>query len=783
MAVKKIKAQKDSTVKLDKKSKMKTKSSSKKLPNTLIQKKSSPTKSNKKVKTLTKLTGKAGLTPATIEKMLNKIIVDKKKVSTKKTQKTQSKNKNIIVVPKKNKGKKTAKIDPKSKDLLSVYKKLVLARLIDEKIIILYKQNKCHFQIGCAGHEIVGLAASEVFTANKDWFYPYYRDLSLCLAVGMTAEEVFLNALNKDADPNSHGRQMPAHFGHKNLRIVSQSSPTGTQFLQAVGMAVGIQKESVKKDLPKTKTSEVVYVSAGEGTCAQGDFHEALNWAARDLLPIIFVIQNNGYAISVPVSEQLAGGSVYKLTEGYEGLERFKVNGSDYLETLSAFQQAYDRAENGLGPSLIEAFVPRLQSHSISDNHLKYRAATEIESDKRTCPIEVLRQVIIKNKIAKVAELDQIVQEIKKQVDISAELAEKQDDPKPTAVSDYIYADSPEKDYPEPLATGEDIYMVDALNHALDEELSHNPNMYIFGQDVAHGKGGVFSVTTGLTAKHGNDRVFNSQLAESSIAGVAIGMASKGLKPVVEIQFGDYIWTAMNQIRNEMSMFHYRSGGDFSCALVMRVAVGGYIRGGCYHSQNIEATFSHFPGLHILYPSNALDAKGLLKTAIRSNNPVLFLEHKGLYRQVYAKGAELSQDQLIPIGRAKIITSGTSLSIITWGALVQKSLLCAKELEREGHSIEVIDLRSIVPYDQETVFESVKKTGKVLIVHEDVEFMGFGAEISAQIADLCFEFLDAPIRRIAMKNTPAVPHSPILEDAVLPQVWDILSKARELLAY
>lgn len=667
---------------------------------------------------------------------------------------------------------------PSKEVLTHAFHEMVRARLIDQKIITLYKQNKCHFQIGAAGHEGVQVAAAQVFRAGKDWFYPYYRDMGLMAALGMTNAEFLLNALNKTDDPNSHGRQMPMHWGSVDLRVVSQSSPTGTQFLQAVGCAYAVQHLSL---------DEVVYVSAGEGTCAQGDYHEALNWAARKKLPIVFLIQNNNFAISVPVEDQIAGSSVYQISDGYEHLERFEIDGSNFEQSYQACVSAHERALKGDGPSLIEAHVPRLQSHSISDNHLKYRSAEDIEREKKRCPIETIRSLLIKKKIATQKKLESIEKEIRQQIDDAADWALEQPDPDPASVESHTLSETiPVQSIgaePEAAAEGDAISMVDALNHALDEELSNNPEMLVFGQDVAGGKGGVFTVTAGLTKKHGEERVFNGPLAESSLVGVAIGMATVGLKPVVEIQFGDYIWTAMMQIRNELAMLRYRSAGDFSCPLVVRVAVGGYIRGAHYHSQNIEATFSHFPGMHVILPSNAADAKGLLKAAIRCDDPVLFLEHKGLYRQVHAQAPEPDSDTVLPIGKAKVVRAGTDLTIVAYGALVQKSLITAEQLAAEGVAAEVIDLRSISPFDTRTVFESVRKTGRVLIAHEDVEFMGFGAEIAAQIADQCFEHLDAPVKRVGMKNIAAVPHAPVLEQVVLPQNEDVLVAARNVLKY
>jgi 2-oxoisovalerate dehydrogenase E1 component len=671
--------------------------------------------------------------------------------------------------------RREAASDVDNQTLLWAYEIMLLSRLIDEKSITLYKQNKCHFQISCAGHEAVQVAAARVFRSKKDWLYPYYRDMALMVGLGMSAEELLMNVMNKHDDPNSHGRMMPMHYGSRELKIPPQSSPTGSQFLQAVGCALGAKMKHL---------DEVVYVSAGEGTCSQGDFHEALNWAAREKLPIVFLIQNNDYAISVPLAEQIAGESIAKLAGNYENLDAVQVNGSDFEASYTVLAAAHARARRGEGPSLIEAHVPRLQSHSISDNHLKYRTPEDLAKDQLRCPLRITRATLLDRGVVKQGDVEKIHARLKSDVDTAADAAEARPDCDPSEATKYTFTNpTPWEGVPDRAPTGADIFMVDALNHALDEELARNPDMCIFGEDVAHGKGGVFTVTAGLTAKHGANRVFNSQLAESSIVGAAIGLATRGLKPVVEIQFGDYVWTGMNQIRNELAMMHYRCAGDFSCPAVIRIPVGGYIRGGAYHSQNIEATFAHLPGMFVLYPSNAADAKGLLKAAIRAQDPVLFLEHKGLYRQVYAKAPEGDADFVVPIGRAKTVREGSNATIVTWGALVHKSLMTAHQFESKGYSIEVIDLRSIVPLDIEHIFESVRRTGRVLIAHEDVLFGGFGAEIAAQISDTCFQYLDAPIKRVGMKYAAAVPHAPVLEDAVLPQTEDVASALQELLRF
>lgn len=660
-------------------------------------------------------------------------------------------------------------------ELLKAYSQMLLARKIDEKCIILYKQNKCHFQIGCAGHEAVTHAASQILNRGKDWVFPHYRDMALMLALGMTPEEIFLNALNKAADPNSGGRMMPMHWGHKDLRIVNASSPTATQFLQAVGAAQAVKHSGGK---------EIVLVCGGEGMTAEGSYYEALNWAARKKLPLVILIEDNSFAISVPLKEQVAGGDVAEVASGFKGIEIFECDGCNYQAAKSTLEKAARRARSGKGCSLVVAKVIRLQSHSISDNQLKYRRASELAVESKLDPLKLLRTKILRAKISTEEKLKKLEKKIQAQVDSAAEWAEQQADPEPESYKNHVLdLENFTLTTPEVPASGEELFLVDAINHALKEEMELNPNMLIYGQDVARGKGGVFGVTEGLTKKFGEERVFNAPLAESSIVGTAIGMGVVGLKPVVEIQFGDYCWTAMMDIRNELATLRYRSNNTFSSAVVIRIPVGGYIHGGVYHSQNIEATFAHFPGLLIAYPSNAADAKGLLKAAIRGSDPVLFLEHKGLYRQVYAKSACGDVDGILPFGKGRICREGQRATVVSWGALVQKSLVAAENIFKDtGESVEVIDLRTIYPLDIELILNSVKKTSRLLIAQEDSEFMGFGAEIAAQLATLGFEYLDAPILRLGGKFTP-VPHSAVLERAVLPHTADVEAKIRELLAF
>jgi len=654
---------------------------------------------------------------------------------------------------------------------------MVLARKLDEKMLILLRQGKSFFHIGGPGHEAAQLAIAHLIRSGEDWAYPYYRDLAFCLGIGMTAREMLLCFLSREEDPNSGGRQMPAHFGHTALRVVSQSSSTGTQFLQAVGCGMAIVRDGKK---------EIVYVSAGEGTTSQGDFHEALNWSSRDRLPVIFHIEDNKYAISTHISEQTSGESVYHMVAGYKNLARFQVDGTDFFESHLAFQKAFNRARRGKGPSVIVSDMVRLLPHSSSDDHRKYRTEEELESDQKRNPIKHFSNDCIKNEVISVQEFEAIDKEVQHQVDSDADWADSRPHPAPETATKYLYSES---DIGLPLVEStpnfisEKIVMVDAINHALREELTRNNRLVVYGEDVADMKGGVFTATKGLTTEFGRDRVFNSPLAESSIIGTAIGMAAAGWKPVVEIQFCDYIWTAMMQIRNEVVTMRYRSNNNWASPIIIRAAVGGYIHGGLCHSQSIDGFFQHLPGIWIVYPSNATDAKGLLKMACRMDDPVLFMEHKGLYRYALAATPEPDDSYLIPFGKANIVQEGTDLTILTFGMMVYKSIDAARILiETTGASIEIIDLRTLNPLDLETIEQSLKKTNKVLIVYEDNITNGPGAEISAIICDHFFELLDGPVKRVAAKDNP-IPFSAVLEDQILPQAEDIVTTAEDLLKY
>ena len=659
------------------------------------------------------------------------------------------------------------------KDLLDIYKKMALARRLDEKQLIMLKQGKAFFHIGCSGHEASQMAAAQNMIPGKDWSYPYYRDAALCLGLGMTSKEQLLSFLAKADDPNSGGRQMPQHYGHKDLRIVSQSSPTGTQFLQAVGCAMSRKWEN---------DHEIVYVSSGEGSTSEGEFHEALNWASREKLPIIFHIQDNEYAISVHVSEQTSGSSVFSMVNGYDNLSRYEVDGTNFFETDLAFREAIERARQGKGPSVIVSNVVRLLSHSSSDDQKKYRKKEDLDKDKNRDPLLVFEKNCIKNKILKESDFEKLRNEIIQIVDEDAEWADKQNHPDPNSATNHIYSNEPNLNETPSNYKNEKIVLVDAINHAMHEEMKLNDKMIIYGEDIADPKGGVFTATRGLSDSYGDKRVFNSPLAEASIVGTAVGLATTGWKPCVEIQFGDYIWPAMMQIRNEVASMRYRSNGSWKCPMVIRVPVGGYIHGAICHSQSIDGYFMHMPGIRIAYPSNAEDAKGLLKAALRMDDPVLFLEHKGLYRQGFAASKEPDESYVLPFGVGKKIMEGDIVTVISWGAMVQKSIEAINMLEIDNGIIDLIDLRTLNPLDYEMIGESVKKTGKILIVHEDNKMNGPGAEISAHIAENYFDDLDAPIMRVASSDSH-IPYNWHLEEKILVQTEDIQKALKELLEY
>ncbi len=677
--------------------------------------------------------------------------------------------------------------------LLEAFRTMLISRRLDDREILLKRQNRIFFQISGAGHEAIGAAAGLVLRAGHDWLYLYYRDRALCLTLGVTPEEMLLSAVGSSADPASGGRQMPSHWGSKERRIVTCSSPTGTQFLQAVGCAQAARHLSPDSD-------EITLVSSGEGATSEGEFWESLNAACLERLPVLFLVEDNQYAISVPVERQTAGGSVSRLVESFPGLLRLECDGTDVNASLAAMEQAVTWCRERSGPALVHAHVIRPYSHSLSDDERLYRTKAELDDEAARDPIAAFPRWLLAEGIADPHMLQRIGHEVELEVQAATDRAFDAPQPAPDSICRHLYSHDvdpcSDRFSTEPSFSGAPRTMVDEINLTLAEEMRRDPRIVVFGEDVADcgregslgkvkGKGGVFKATAGLQTEFGSSRCFDTPLAEAAIVGRAIGMATRGLKPVAEIQFMDYIWPAMMQIRDELATIRWRSAGAFSCPAVIRVAAGGYLGGGAiYHSQCAEVTFTHIPGLRVVIPSNALDACGLLRTAIRCDDPVLFLEHKRLYREPYNRAPHPGPEYLIPFGKARIAKAGRSLTLITYGAVVQKALVAAAQVEETSPqtSIEVLDLRSLAPYDWETIRASVTKTNRVLVAHEDTLSWGYGAEIAARIADELFDRLDAPVARVAAKDT-WVAYNPDLEGVILPQVDDLVRESRRILAY
>ena len=692
-------------------------------------------------------------------------------------------------------------------ELLRAFRNMVTSRRIDDREIQLKRQNRIFFQISGAGHEALQTAIAAHMKKGVDWLFPYYRDRALCLGLGVTPREMFLQAVGAALDPASAGRQMPSHWGSARLNVFTTSSPTGSECLPGVGAAeagrylLRPDAAAIRDQASHASPDEVVVVTIGEGATSEGEFWEALNSAATLKLPVVFVVEDNGYAISVPVEVNTPGGSISRLVRSYPGLFVVEVDGCDYLASYDAFRYAFAYARERKGPALVHGHVVRPYSHSLSDDEKLYRPENERQKDAERDPIVLFEKFLLDEALATADEIKALRDEVDAEVARAAD--EALASPQPAAESVYENVYSPDVDPTSPAFdtedapafSGEPTTMVDLVNAALRDEMARDGRIAVWGEDVADasradvlgevkGKGGVFKATAGLQKAYGSARIFNAPLAEASIVGRALGWAARGLKPVVEIQFFDYIWPAMQQLRDELATVRWRSGGAWKAPVVVRVAIGGYLTGGGpYHSQSGEVTFARIPGLRVVMPSSALDANGLLRTAIRCDDPVLFLEHKHLYRQTHNKGRYPGRDFMIPFGKAKVVRPGHDVTVVTYGATVYRSTVAAAALAEEaGREAEVVDLRTLAPYDWDAIAASVKRTNRLLVVHEDWKTHGFGAEIAARAADELFEWLDAPVRRVAAKDV-FCGYAPQLEDATLPQSDDILDALRDLVAY
>jgi 2-oxoisovalerate dehydrogenase E1 component len=709
--------------------------------------------------------------------------------------------------------------------MVQIYRLMYLSRRVDDREILLKRQQKVFFQVSGAGHEALQVGAALALRPGYDWFFPYYRDRALCMALGVTPLEMFLQAVGAGADPASGGRQMPTHWSSEPLHIVSTSSSTTTQLLHAVGCAEAGRyfsrhpeaAEKVQGDYRafhdvEFHGDEVVFTSLGEGSTSQGEFWEALNTASNRKLPVIFCVEDNGYAISVPVEVNTPGGNISRLVANFPNFHFAEIDGTDAEACLRAFQEAVAHCRAGLGPAFIHGHVIRPYSHSLSDDEKLYRSTAEREADALRDPLAKTQMRLLREGILTAEQINALEQQVDREAEEAADRALEAPLPRVEGILEHVYSE--DIDPTSTLFATEQVLapgsrgggktggekgssprtMADLINACLHDEMRRDPRIVVYGEDVADasreealsevkGKGGVFKLTAGLQSEFGSERVFNSPLAEANIVGRAVGYATRGMKPVVEIQFFDYIWPAMHQIHNELALMRWRSNGAWASPAVIRVPIGGYLTGGAiYHSQSGESIFTHIPGLRVVFPSNALDANGLLRTAIRCDDPVLFLEHKRLYRETYGRAPYPGPDFAIPFGKAKIVRPGTDITLVTYGALVPRALQAAQKAQQQGIEVEILDLRTLNPYDWEAIATSIRKTSRVIVAHEDMISWGYGAEIAARIADELFEHLDAPVRRVGSMDT-FVAYQPVLEDAILPQPETILKAIVDLKAY